>query len=60
MIGLLGISLVWGILGFIYVALNEHELELKSKFIKYVIKTVVCGPLFIIFCYIRWKCKRKK
>jgi len=55
MIGLLGFTLVWGIIGFIIIATYELELELKNKPVSYIIKTFICGPLFLIFCYIKRK-----
>ena len=59
MIGLLGVSLVWGTIGFIVIALNEDKLELRSRPIRYLVKTVICGPFFIVFCYFKWKNKKE-
>ena len=58
MIGLFGLSLIWIIAGFIYMALNQDKYDMKNKYLVCVLKPFIYGPLYIPYKILKIKNKK--
>ena len=56
-IGLFGLSIIWLLFGFIYVAMNQEKFDNNCFIIKFIKKMFAYGPLYVIIvvlkCYYR-------
>ena len=58
LIGLFGLSIIWLVIGFVITAVNQEQIE-YSRF-SILKKTVIMGPLYVLFCLYSFYLKRKK
>lgn len=59
-IGLIGLFIFWGVLGFVCIAMNQERYFFTNKYIGFFSKLIISGPLYLLFFIYGLKIKKFK
>ena len=57
-VGSFGFLIIWGIIGCVYILMNDDKFINETTILERVIKTIMCGPAYLLYVLIVYRNKQ--